>query len=98
MSTSSPAGAAFEKPSLTPELCQTIVVRNAPKPKNFKKPQQALAELGVIDAEQAKFHKRNIRDDLKRIQYKYKIDANSIKSGATVSVSDCSASVQNNAT
>ena len=96
MSTNSPAGAAFEKPSLTPELCQTIVVRNAPKPKNFTKPQQTLGELGVIDAEQAKFHKRNIRDDLKRIQYK--IDANSIKSGAAVSVSDCSASVQNNAT
>ena len=96
MSTNSPAGAAFERPSLTPELCQTIVVRNAPKPKNFKKPQQALAELGVIDAEQAKFHKKYIQDDLKRIQYK--IDVNSIKSGAAVSVSDCSASVQNNAT
>ena len=96
MSNNSPAGAAFEKPPLTPELCQAIVVRNTPKPKNFKKPEQALGELGVVDAEQTKFHKKDIRDDLKRIRYK--IDTNNIKSGAAVSVSDCSASVQNNAT
>lgn len=96
MSNNSPSRAALEKPPLTPELCQAIVVRNAPKPKNFKKPEQLLGELGVFDTELAKFHRKDIRDDLKRIQYI--IDTKNIKSGPTVSVSVCSASVQNNAT
>jgi hypothetical protein len=95
MSTNNPSTAAFAKTPLTPELCQDIVVRNTPRPSNFNAPDQALGELGVIDAEQTKFHKERIRSDLERIQYK--INKGEITSGPAVSVSDCSASVQDNA-
>ena|ERR1700674_846029 len=90
-----PGGASTEKPPLTPELCQAIVVRNAPKPNNFTGPDQPLGKLGVIDGELTKFHKEGIRVDLRHIQYK--IDTKTINSGPAVKVSDCSASVQNNA-
>lgn len=89
------SGAAAERPALTPQFCQNVVVRNTPKPQLFKDPSQVLGELGVIDSLQVKFHKAAIKSDLQKNQYS--IDVDDISSGAAVAVSDCSASVQNNA-
>jgi hypothetical protein len=84
-----------EKPTLTPELCQGIVVRNTPNPKHFKSTAQPLGQLGVIDQHQTKFHNAGIRASVREIQYT--IDSDAINSGPAVTVSDCSASVQNGA-
>jgi hypothetical protein len=95
MPRTNPGGAASEKPVLTAQLCQNIVVQATPSPDDFTGPEQVLAEMGVIDSDQAGFHRDGITKALKARQFK--IDPRTIKSGPAVTVSDCSASVESNA-
>jgi hypothetical protein len=88
-------GVASEKPTLTSQLCQQIVVQAAPSPSDFTGPDQVLAEVGIIDTDQANFHRDGITKALKARQFK--IDPRTIDSGPAITVSACSASVEANA-
>ncbi|MDQ2844667.1 MAG: hypothetical protein M3Y72_27215 [Acidobacteriota bacterium] len=86
------AANSFERPLLTPDFCQEVVVRNAPWPKRFNNdPEQDLSELGIVEKDQAAQHKARIQADLHQNQFS--IAQGNIRTGPGVSVGDSSDSV-----
>lgn len=81
-----------DRPLLTPQFCQDVVVRNTPDKNAFNDKQgQDLSELGVVDTDQAGQHKSNIQNDLHENQYAIK--QSDIKTGPGVTVHQCATSV-----
>lgn len=87
--------AAQARPPLTDMLCQSIAVRNTPKPSAFTGPSQLLNDLGVTDPTQTSNHQQAVQSDLNTIGYH--IQLSDVTSGPAVSVSDCADSVAKNA-
>lgn len=86
------AAKSLERPVLTPDFCQDIVVRKAPWPDKFNgDPDQDLSALGVVDSDQAAQHKARIQSELHKDQFS--IAQADVASGPGVSVGDCSDSV-----
>lgn len=82
--------ATTERPELTPDLCQTIVVACTPKggPNDRTVP---LFELGIVDTSQAIKHRYKIQSELHKIHYS--IAQADIETGPGVLVGDCADSV-----
>jgi hypothetical protein len=84
-----------ERPDLTPDLCQGIVVRATPFPDRFTSRDQDLFDLGVVDPDQTQKHKSKIQSALRKIHYQ--IAQGDIQSGPGITVGDSSDSVLGNA-
>jgi len=80
------------RPNLTPDLCQQIVVNVTPEPAKFKDRSQDLFDLGVVDGTQKQIHHGRIQSALSRIGYQ--IAQSDISSGPGVIVGDCADSVR----
>jgi hypothetical protein len=79
-----------ERPELTPDLCQKLVVDCTPKgePNDRTVP---LFELGIVDSDQAIKHRYKIQSGLRKIRYS--IAQADIETGPGVLVGDCADSV-----
>lgn len=84
-----------QRPDLTPELCQKIVVQATPESQNFTNASQDLFALGVVDAVQKQVHQGRIQSALSKLNYH--IAQGDITSGPGVLVSACVDSVLSNA-
>ena len=84
-----------DRPALTPDLCQKIVVDATPNPGVFTNRSQDLFDLGVVDTVQKQVHQAKIQKALSVIQFQ--IAQSDITSGPGVTVGDSSDSVLGNA-
>jgi hypothetical protein len=86
-----------DRPELTDTLCDSIAVNNTPFPgKHTGDVNQRFVEMGVVDAEQTRRHKRDVQDELKNLGWK--IQQSGLTSGPSRTVKQCRESMQNNAT
>lgn len=84
-----------ERPDLTPDLCQTIVVKATAEPARFTNRSQDLFDLGVVDTTQQQIHKGRVQTVLSKIGYQ--IAQSDISSGPGITVGASSDSVLGNA-
>ena len=84
-----------QRPDLTPDLVQDIVVRATPNAGGFINPTQQLLELGVLDDWQASLHSARVQSSLNAIGWH--VRRADIDSAPTASVSACTDSVLDNA-
>lgn len=83
------------RPELTPDLAQSIVVKATPYPDKFQTDGQDLLELGVVDPDQTRKHKYKVQAALAALHYQ--IAQGEIQSGPGTIVSACTDSVLSNA-